>query len=173
MINIVPNSIKDNRTTSYEDTLLYRLKGISLLQLKVWVTTEQNPIKLQMLLEVFGIDATIFNFLYLSEASRLALFRTLLEVMRFSGTEWSIINMAKALGASDATITYAPSLHRDGTAHYNAAYTHGFGSYSRFSITVNVQGVPVHLRTAFESNFRKLMTRWQPVRIHLNEVVFT
>lgn len=172
MSSLVPESISSNATVAYDLAFKNRLVGLNLTQLKVWVTTETNPVKLQLLLQMFGIDGNIFNFLSLTDVQRMALLQQLISVMRYSGTEWSIINMATALGASSAYITYGEVLLHDGTALYDGAYTHGSGAYNRFAITVHVLGVPAYKQSVYEANFRALMKAWQPVRVFLADLIF-
>lgn len=165
---ITPKSIHTVGTESFEQTWHDRLQKLNIEQLLIDIETERDPIKLEYWLEMLGIDTSIFDFSRLDEAQRKLLMTNWIDILMHSGTEYSIKNMAKVLGASGCDIFYGGVLHYDGSALHNGLYYYDAGTlYSRFSIQVHVYGVPVLERPLFDVNFRKLMRAVQPVRIHL------
>ena len=170
---LVPNSIKSNETTSYDKTWEDRLKKLNIEQLLVNIETENDPVKLEYWMQMFGIDTSVFDLTGLSEAQRRALIKSWLDIVVNSGSEYSVKKMALALGATQCDIIYGDTLYYNGMARHNGMYYRdGGSSYSRFSITVVIYGIAIADRADYNSKFRKLMRAAQPVRIYLKAVNF-
>ena len=165
---LVPNSIKSNDVT-WED----RLNKLDIEQLLVNIETENDPVKLEYWMQMFGIDTSVFDLTGLSEAQRRALIKSWLDIVVNSGSEYSVKKMALALGATQCDIIYGDTLYYNGMARHDGMYYRDGGLiYSRFSITVVIYGIAIADRADYNSKFRKLMRAAQPVRIYLKAVNF-
>lgn len=170
---LVSNSVKCNETTSYDLTWEDRLKKLKIEQLLVNIETENDPVKLEYWMQMFGIDTSVFDLTGLSEAQRRALIKSWLDIVVHAGSEYSVKKMAIALGATQCDIIYGDTLLYNGVARHDGMYYRdGGASYSRFSITVVIYGIASPDRADYEAKFRKLMRAAQPVRIYLKAVSF-
>jgi hypothetical protein len=174
-MNLVPESIESNATEAYDETFKARLLGLDLRQLALDITTETNPVKLQLTLDVFGIDGNLFGFLALSPQQRLTLFARIIAILRTSGTKYSIRSMGIILGAADIQFSYGLQIYHDGNVSRNGLFYHngggGWGG-TQYSIVVYVYGVALADRQQYEADFRRLFERWQPIRIFIISIIF-
>lgn len=171
--NLVPQSIKSPQTEAYDLTWEDRLYSLDIDKLIVNIESERDPIKLEYWLQMFSIDTSIFDFSGLSEAQRKAVIGNWLDIIVHSGTEYSIIKMGQVLGATQCYVSYGDDLRYDGSALHNGLYFYDGGAmYSRFSILVDVVGIPLTQRPDFELKFRKLMRAIQPIRIYIKLLNF-
>lgn len=171
---LVPDSIKIPETTTYDEIWQERLTyKVDVKRLLIDIESESNPIKIEYWLQMFGIDTSIFDVGSMTEAERRILIKSWLDIIKTSGSEYSIKKMAELLGATSCDIIYGDGLFYNGVARHNGMYYRDGGlSYSQFSITVVIHGVALADRLDYETRFRKLMRAAQPVRIYLKAVNF-
>lgn len=172
-MTLIPESIQGNNTLALDQTFMQRLLDTKPGQLRIDIENERDMVKLGLWLEQFGIPSELLP-QDLEEFAFRKLLQEVLKIYRLSGTSVSISLLAKALQATDITISSnCYIVCYDGQIRHNRQFRHDSGlQYSSFVIDLHVDGVRDERKTEFENTFRKLFQTFEPVGIHLREINF-
>lgn len=178
-MDLVPQSIAGRNTLALDKTFANRLSNLGVGQLLIDLSTERDMVKLTLYLQQFGIPIEVLPS-DMNEFEFRKLLQNILRIYRLSGTKESIVSLAVALGATSAgadrdafTLDYTRQATHDALFCYNRGR-----EYCSFAIDVRVSGFGIDAdrtnaaRAKFEASYRKLFKLFQPVSIHLRNVIF-
>lgn len=168
-----PESIRNNLTTAVDETWEARLGVLKYQQLRINFATEQDIAKLELWLEMFGVDPLVVKQGLTTDEYRKILQNVLL-IFRLSGTPRSIELIAQALGAQSTKILYKYVLKLDGTWLLDGSYfLDSGGLYSKLSIMVHVTGVLPGEQEAFSTKLKNIFNLFEPAVLYLQGIEFT
>lgn len=168
---LVPESILTPCTLALDHTFLHRLLSLGIGQLAIDLEKEQDPVKLTLWLEQFGIPVELLPEMGAIEFRNLL--QRVLTIYRLSGTPDSITMLAEALGALDAHIVNdAFVLTYSAEARHNNLHKYDGGTgYAPFSIDIEVYGIPQSEQLSFDTTFRHLFELFQPATLYLRKIL--
>lgn len=171
METLLPKSIQTEQTIAIDLNFSERLNGLNIEQLKIDLENESDAQKIGLWLEQYGIPREIIK-ADLGAVSYRNLLKNVLAIYKASGTVKSIRLLVESLGGTFERLEYNYQLKHNAQARYDGSHKYDIGKqYKRYSIDVVVSGI-TRIQD-FELNFRKLFANFQPLRIHLNKVVFS
>lgn len=168
-----PESIRNTRTAAIDDTWAERLSILRYGQLRINFGTETDIAKLELWLEMFGLDPEVVKQGLTTEEYRKIL-QNILQIFRLSGTAKSIELIAQALGAASTRPLYKYVLKYDGNNDYSGAYYYDSGGISQlFVITIEVTGVLPENQESFLIKMKNIFDLFEPAWIYLEGIDFT
>lgn len=167
-----PESIRTNKTTAIDETWAERLSLLRYNQLKINFETEQSITKLELWLEMFGLDPqAVQQGLTTDEYRRLL--QSVILIFRLSGTPKSIELLAQALGAASTRPVYKYMLYYNGEITYSGDYYYDSGGIYRLSsITIEATGVLPEKQPEFLTKMKNLFNLFEPMWIYLEGIDF-
>lgn len=170
-MELVPESIQGTNTLALDQTFLARLSSIAADRLAIDLEHETDMLKLTLYLQQFGIPVELLPDLGMIQFRDLL--QRVLRIYRQSGTPHSIELLAQAVGATSAKVVRnAFVLDHSGQALHNGMHLYDAGRQHRsFSIDVQVQGISTAELPAYTATFRSLFRLFQPVSVHLRNVL--
>lgn len=172
-MGLEPESIRNSRTTAVDETWAARLAILKYEQLRINFSTEQDITKLELWLEMFGLDPEVVKQGLTTDEYRKIL-QNVLIIFRLSGTPKSIELIAQALGAQSTKILYKYVLKLDGTWNLDGSYyLDSGGLFSKLSITVQVTGVSPENQEAFSIKLKNIFNLFEPAVLYLQGIEFT
>lgn len=170
-MELVPESIQGTNTLALDQTFLARLSSIAADRLAIDLGHETDMLKLTLYLQQFGIPVELLP--DLGTIQFRDLLQRVLRIYRQSGTPRSIELLAEAVGATSAKVVRnAFVLDHSGQALHNGMHLYDAGRQHRsFSIDVKVEGISKAELPAYTATFRNLFRLFQPVSVHLRNVI--
>lgn len=170
-MELIPESIQGANTLGLDRTFLARLSSISSEGLVIDLEHENDMRKLTLYLQQFGIPVELLP--DLGTIQFRDLLQRVLRIYRLSGTARSVELLAEAVGATSAIVvrnTFMLDYARQ--ACYNALHHYDAGSEHRsFCVDVKVRGISGAELLAYTDTFRRLFHVFQPVNVHLRDVL--
>ena len=161
-----PESIRTTKTKAIDETWAERLSVMRYAQLQINFETEPNIKKLELWLEMFGLDPEMLKQGLNTDEYRLIL-QNIILIFRLSGTAKSIELIAQALGATSTRPIYKYVLYYNGDYFYDAG-----GVYRLSAITIEATGVSAEKQESFVLKMRKLFELFEPMWIYLEGIDF-
>lgn len=152
---LTPESIQAPNTLALEKTWVERLSALPISGLSIDFDTEQDPLKLTLWLEQFGVPRE-FMPEDMSDFRLRELLKKAIRMYRLGGTEEGIKALAEALGAANITV-------------YTGAYESSL-TYNNFSISLLIYIPDREAYAAFRETFEKLFRLFSPVHLWMNDV---
>ena len=167
-----PESIRTNKTTAIDETWAERLLLVRYNQLKINFETEPSIAKLELWLEMFGLDPDAVQQELTTDEYR-RLLQSVILIFRLSGTPRSIELLAQALGAEWTRIVYKYVLNYNDEVLYNGVYYYDSGgAYRLASITIEAGGVLPEKQADFLTKMKNLFNLFEPMWIYLEGIDF-
>lgn len=167
-----PESIRTAKTKAIDETWAERLSVMRYRQLLINFETEPNIEKLELWLEMFGLDPEMLKQGLTTDEYRLIL-QNIILIFRLSGTAKSIELIAQALGATSTRPIYKYVLYYNGEITYGGDYFYDSGGVYRLSaITIEATGVAAENQESFVMKMRKLFELFEPMWIYLEGIDF-
>lgn len=170
-MELIPESVQGANTLALDYTFLSRLSSLAVDRLAVDLERENDMLKLTLYLQQFGIPLELIS--DLGAIQFRDLLQRVLRIYRLSGTTRSIELLAEAMGASAAVVVRnAFVLNHARQARHNNMFRYDSGrEYVAFSVDVRVGGIEIAELNAYTNTFRRLFNVFQPVSIHLRNVI--
>jgi len=167
-----PESIRTSKTTALDETWAERLSLLRPNQLRINFENEPNIKKLELWLEMFGLDPEVLQQGLSTEEYR-QLLQSVILIFRLSGTAKSIELIAQALGATSTRPVYKYVLYHNGEVSYNGDYYYDSGGVYRLSaITIEATGVLPENQPSFIVKMKNLFNLFEPMWIYLEGIDF-
>jgi hypothetical protein len=167
-----PESIRTSRTKAIDESWAERLSLLRYNQLLINFEIEPNIEKLELWLEMFGLDPEILQQGLTTDEYRRIL-QSIILIFKLSGTPKSIELIAQALGATSTRPLYKYVLYYDGEIDYRGDYYYDAGGVYRASaITIEATGVAPENQESFIEKMKKLFELFQPMWIYLEGIEF-